>query len=74
MGFYHNHSAQGSPSTAGKCPQAKIGKIFDKEGNHSLAQEQGLASGTCVLPSRECGHELGMDSHGWRCFNSRYTP
>lgn len=79
-----HHSAQGSPSTARKCLPAKIGKIFDVEGNHSLAQEQCLASGTCVLPraaaparhlpSTERGREPGMESHGRRCFNSRYTP
>lgn len=42
-----HHSAQGRPGTAGKCLQEKIGKIVDKERNHSLAKEQHSASGTC---------------------------
>lgn len=58
----------------GSVCRQKIGKIFDKEGNYSPAQQQFLASDTFVFSSTECGHELGMQSRGWRCFNSRCTP
>lgn len=62
--FYHNHNAQGSPSTAGKCLQAKIGKISDKEGNHSLLRSNSWQfPGTCVLP-RAAGN-VAMNP-GWK--------